>query len=562
MRKRILVTAGPIPAYIDPVKIVTNGFKGGLAKRCATDLRDTYGHHVDLMVWEMDAMRDEDWDGAVLRVHDVRDYVRAVAAAAKRYDAIVCAAAVANLMPSTTLRHKFASHELRPGDAVSIPFEIAPRAVDEVKRANPRCTLIAYKCLDADEKTLREAAATVLADAKADVVFANTPKDAKSKKLAMFKDGAVCECDFDEHTAIIDEVVRERHYRTKTIDLILDTTSDPRFAHAMQQVRLFESTMPTHGSVAIPVNIRNWPDAFVTTSRGHRDEPVIVLNVNDEKQVVYASGKATLNAPALMAAIRAHKGLYPEDEDFVVVHRHFSDPRYSSATRTPNGRVQHVAHVSPGTVEETELVRTAFGTPNVRRVEIQSHGAIYIRHMVPTDWTRYHTLYPSRYMSDSKEMDEAIESAKGLLGQDLKARSTLEVGAGGDTECAYALDTSVNAKNAENVTWDDIREMPDDAMELTIMRNCIAYLSRRQLVDIFRVSRRLVANTFDKAPQSILRNDECATCVEGRVTHSLLLPSDDVMTHGFYVRDRQLYDMLGARCLHYGKNSLLLTKGI
>ena len=36
--KRILVTGGPVHAFLDDVKIITNSFKGGLMARLVTDL--------------------------------------------------------------------------------------------------------------------------------------------------------------------------------------------------------------------------------------------------------------------------------------------------------------------------------------------------------------------------------------------------------------------------------------------------------------------------------------------------------------------------------------------
>lgn len=558
--KNVLVTAGPIPAYIDPIKIVTNGFKGGLAKKTATSLRDDYGHNVDLMVWENDPIKDEDWVGNILRVHDVRDYVKAVRNAAMQYDAIVCAAAVANLIPSNPMKHKFASHELRPGDAVSIPFEIAPRAVDEVKKANPRCTLIAYKCLDADEQTLRDAAMTVQRDAHTDIVFANTPTDAKHKKIAIFKDGATLECDFNTHIALINEAICEHHYKTKKLELVLNPETNQELAHILQQVRLIDSTMQQHGSVAIPINIHGWPDAFVTTARGHQGGPVIVLNVNDENQTIYATGKATLNAPALMATLRAYKKIHPDDHNMFVIHRHFYDDRYHNPISTFAGAIKRIPHINPGTTEEAQAMKDAFSDPTTICVEMQGHGAIYVRHIIPTDWKQYKNIYPKRYLSESKIVADAIKDAICQLNVDIKEAMTLEVGAGGDTECRLALDTSVPAYNAKNITWNDVCMLKDNELDLTIMRNCITYLTNQQLEYIFRTSKHLIANAFASAPKSMLRANECSTCVNDIVTHSLLMASDDLMSHSFYNINQDYLVSLGATITPYGSNSILITK--
>lgn len=69
------------------------------------------------------------------------------------------------------------------GEKFNIEFEIAPRAIDVVKQINPRCCLIGYKLFDAKtDEELIEIARHTLKDSKANIIFANTPKEAKTRK--------------------------------------------------------------------------------------------------------------------------------------------------------------------------------------------------------------------------------------------------------------------------------------------------------------------------------------------------------------------------------------------
>ena len=123
----------------------------------------------------------------IVTVTDVVEYCDWIREHALEFDAFIMAAAVANLMPSSPYEDKFPSHLYKVGDKFPIEFEIAPRAIDIVKEVNPRCCLIGYKLFDAKtDEELIEIARHTLHDSKANIIFANTPEEAKTRKIALF----------------------------------------------------------------------------------------------------------------------------------------------------------------------------------------------------------------------------------------------------------------------------------------------------------------------------------------------------------------------------------------
>jgi phosphopantothenoylcysteine synthetase/decarboxylase len=204
----ILLSAGPIPARLDAVKIITNRFKGGLAIKTAQMLRD---HNVRIVAWEGN---DYSTEIPIIPVRDVEDYYEVMRDT--HADAYILAAAVANLMPSDPLEGKFPSHNYKVGDKFPIIFEIAPRIIDKIRAWHPKSTLIGYKLFDADG--LIPAGRKVLQDSRAHVVFCNTPKDAKLCKIALTQSGAEIEQTFDEHVDFIEQAIRASHYSTQQVN--------------------------------------------------------------------------------------------------------------------------------------------------------------------------------------------------------------------------------------------------------------------------------------------------------------------------------------------------------
>lgn len=336
IRRSIAVSAGPIPARLDSVKFITNRFQGGLAMETAKRLAEEPGYDVTLVAWTYTKVptdlsrRFKD----VVRVRDVFEYYDWYVAHAKDFDAFVMAAAVANLTPVKPWDGKFPSHLYKPGDEFDIKFMIAPRAIDAIKPLNPRACLIGYKLFDApDDASLVDTARHTLSDSKANIIFANTPSEAKSRKLALTQDGSVIPCTFDEHCDLIVDAIRQHYYGTSIEPLTEVERADPDIREALATVENFESSFDGYGTVAIAV--RNRPGMFATTSRGHKAGPVLVRGVDTVRRIVHASGKATLNAPAMGTFL--WEAMAGDPFARVAVHRHFGPDRPEDGTASPRG---------------------------------------------------------------------------------------------------------------------------------------------------------------------------------------------------------------------------------
>lgn len=289
MKKKIVITAGPIPARLDSVKFLTNRFKGGLALKTANYLH-SMGHDVTIVAW---AHTELNTTLPVVKINDVVDYYNKVLEI--EADAYILAAAVANLMPSNTYEGKFPSHNYQVGDRFNIEFEIAPRVIDEIKNKYPRSALIGYKLYDGDDESLIKAGKKTLFDSKANVVFANHPAWAKNRKIVLTQDGAIFDTDFDGHCQLIHKLVSSNFYSTKIEDVKFDLNEDDNFV--INNYPKYESDGRVYGTFAIRKE-----NGFITTTRGKKtsvDDFSFVKSVNHNTFEIVANKKATLNAPLL-----------------------------------------------------------------------------------------------------------------------------------------------------------------------------------------------------------------------------------------------------------------------
>jgi len=287
--KRILLTAGPIPARLDSVKFLTNRFKGGLSVKTAHYLRDQ-GHDVTLVAWKHSDLKT---DLPIIPIVDVMDYYNTVLEF--EADAYILAAAVANLMPSNPYEGKFPSHNYKVGEKFNIEFEIAPRIIDDIKKRHPRSTLVGYKLYDGDYDHLIAAAKTTLFDSLANVVFANHPAWAKDRKIALTQDGAVFETTFDEHCQLIDQIVRAEFYQTVVQPTEVILAEEENFV--VNNYPSYPLDGRTYGTFALRRDT-----GFLTTTRGKKTgikAVAWVTDVNHDTKTITSSEKATLNAPLL-----------------------------------------------------------------------------------------------------------------------------------------------------------------------------------------------------------------------------------------------------------------------
>lgn len=545
MQKKVVISCGPIPARLDSVKFITNRFKGGLAFKTAAKLI-TSGYDVTVVTWKNTPYPDingvrasEFWmqdNVSLVTVNDVFEYYEWYTENAVNYDAFIMAAAVANLTPSNPYEGKFPSHNYKVGEKFNIEFEIAPRAIDVVKQKNPRACLIGYKLFDAKtDEELIDIARHTLKDAKANIIFANTPATAKSEKIAVTADNSVIRCSFDEHMELIMRAIDQEYFRT----VVQPMTSDeyPKFKQALAIVKMFDKTFPGFGTVAVPVAQDS--AEFATTARGHSGEPVIVRWIDIANRIIYATGKATLNAPTLNACLEQTECKY------IVVHRHDDDPLFRKGDHFD---AEISKYLFPGTVEEMEDVYNAFEDIDVYRVKLCNHGDISCLPIQDVNWERYYELFPERYFGMPDLMEEIIESYRG--------KETLEVGCNALAYTKYAYDPYVSAENAINLTYE---EYMSKHFDLVVARNSINYLDMDTIKSLLERTEYFIANTFRAAPSEKVSDREASVVLDGYVHHALRLPDDSIMPHTFHAYTVEDFEKLGFRVAqNYGKNSVLL----
>ena len=544
MKKSIVISCGPIPARLDTVKFITNRFNGGLAFKTASMLIENYvvngSDDIVIVKWVHTELPDNISEYAkkylenihIIDVNDVFEYYNWYSENAIRHDAFIMAAAVANLTPSNPYDGKFPSHNYKVGEKFNIEFEIAPRAIDVVKQKNPRATLIGYKLFDAaTDEELVQIARHTLSDAKANIVFANTPKTAKSKKIAVFSDGSTIECTFDEHVEMMIRMIDAKFFKTSIIKL--DEATAKFIKPYLEIVEQFEETFNEFGTVAFKV-----AGGFVTTARGHRSGAVFVKDIDYSTRTIYATDKATLNAPLL------HLALYRSDVDYVV-HRH----EMKDAITFP--------YAFPGTMDEVELVKKYFETYNGGDVlfNIEHHGYIHGRKYGVVDWNEYYKLFPDKYFSIKEEFGELIAK--------YDKDDILDIGGNIHPAGNYLLDTGVIVDGVHNITYDDLKN-GDKKFGLIVIKNAINYLSEEELLiakNALAEGGRFLANTFMTIPDIKVCKDEIAFSTkfgDETIIHHFLLRGNDVYYHTFYGRNKEFYNKHGFTVTPYGRNSAFI----
>lgn len=552
--KKVVISCGPIPARLDSVKFITNRFKGGLALKTAEYLINQEKYDVTIVKWQHTPLHDKLTQNQfcvhIVNVEDVFDYYNWYANHAAEYDAFIMAAAVANLTPSEPYKGKFPSHNYSVGESFPIQFEIAPRAIDVVKQKNPRACLIGYKLFDAaTDDELIDIARHTLSDAKANIIFANTPATAKTKKIAVMPDNTTIACSFDEHLELIKRAIDNQYFRTEIMAMPEDEKYKEAIDEAIATVKMFEKTFSNKfGTVAIPV--RDMAPMFATTSRGHKGEPVIVFSVDYRNKTIYATGKATLNAPTL-AAVLEHS-----PTDSIVIHRHDDDPLFDKTTPA----FSMTSYLFPGTMEEayavTDVVKRLWTEPkSAKRVKLLGHGDITIKPIRRVDWTRYYQDFPEKYFGISEEMQGIIDK--------YNKGETLEIGCNGTACTKYAYDPFVKAENAINLSFNEAIKKRYD---LAVAKNSVNYLTSEELQMLINAADRFVANTFLQAPQEKVTSEEAAVLssrpMGAAISHTLRLKDDSIARHEFWARTREDYEAMGLKVTPYGRNSALLTKNV
>ncbi len=308
--KNILITGGPVHAYLDDVKIITNKFRGGLMADLADNMDKKSRVEVTYLTSKGSTYPsrriDHSGDIHVIEHYGIDDYMRIVCELAPQMDVVVLGAAVANLIPKNKIKGKFDSHNYKPGDTIPIDFTIAPRVIDEVKKINPKCHLFGFKLLSGvDYYELVRAAYGVLLESKAVTVFANDAKDLM-QKYAVTKERGVHPIHNDEVAQWIIDRMEEKYYSTETsktnnIDKGMEEhkgyLNKLLCDHRNSFIETDEGYIFGSGAMRLDGDT-SW---FVTTSRGKKEieDYAFVSEVDHKNRKVYCetTKKASLNAP-------------------------------------------------------------------------------------------------------------------------------------------------------------------------------------------------------------------------------------------------------------------------
>lgn len=304
--KKILVTGGPVHAYLDAVKIITNRFKGGLMCQLAEALAGYDAAITYLCSPAVGALMPKQSDRIKVVTHNgYDDYHRKVLELSVSMDSVVLGAAVANLIPAKPWPGKFPSHNYKVGDVIPIDFMIAPRVIDEVKRSAPDTMLFGFKLLEGvSHEELISAAYGIVIEAKATAVFANDTADLQ-QKFAVTKERGVHPLSQHDLASWIWEMVNDMYYRSVIGGQVVVSCDAMNKINSLIRRYQEKFVRIESGLVFGTVAVRNG-NGFITTGRGKRelDSIAVVTHVDHQQRQVFVGGdmKASLNAPLLARA--------------------------------------------------------------------------------------------------------------------------------------------------------------------------------------------------------------------------------------------------------------------
>lgn len=291
--RTLVISAGPIPGRLDSVKYITNRFKGGLAFKTAEILSHPFD--VTIVKWKHTEYKGDITQ--IVNVEDVNEYMEYMTT--HQFDHYILAGAVANLVPVNHWKGKFPSHNYKAGEEFDIKFTIAPRIIDEIKKKYSRSTLIGYKLFDGTEEELIDAGWETLINSKANAIFCNTPQTAKTEKIMLLPDGSIHKMTFDEHIEKIKEILELKWYSTDVFD-IEDMSKYQKeineLSYLLDKIKVKKEPYE-FGTVACkePGN-----GNIITTTRGKREDGFCkIFHINHSYKKIFATHKATLNAPFL-----------------------------------------------------------------------------------------------------------------------------------------------------------------------------------------------------------------------------------------------------------------------
>jgi hypothetical protein len=407
MGKRILITAGPVYGRLDDNKIVSNRSRGIWALKFADWLHEETKHKVvvlvpDLMEREV-KLKLGYHDGLEIITHNgYESYRQKCQELAPEVDAAIMAAAVVNWIPEHPFLGKMPTNDVR----MEIPFILAPRVIEDMKRLNPTMTLIGCKLLfSMDYDTLIDAAYHVVLDARCNAVVANDARIGLKVKYVVHQDKAVTtfEGDFVGLYMHLLDVIEDVHYKTaiekgdpssiflpalwenatKLFDAIVNENREAFVSRGEAPCRCPDWWFPENrrkllrrlphgnglahhetcpkasgeGFVFGSVAVRLVDTYFLVSPREKgqlfTSKDAVVVKAVDGLLVRTLGGKATLNAPLLIR----HLQKFPQTQGVVHLHEHHDG-------------FPVVPYAPPGTVRDNERPIAGYV------YNIEGHGVI------------------------------------------------------------------------------------------------------------------------------------------------------------------------------------------
>jgi hypothetical protein len=384
--KKILITAGPVHVYLDDNKLITNKSRGIWAIKLAHFLRDE-----DFDLWEKEIhlllpkfLQSKEltkllncYPNTEIHYHDgYYDYAEKCYEFAKTFDAMIMASAVTNYIPEYPYKGKMPTTE----DRILIPFIKAPRVIEQIKKINPKITLIGCKLLSgSDYETLIENAYNVVLNSKCNAVIANDLSDLK-KKYLVFQDKSVLsfEDDFKGLYSQIWEILNDVHFRTEIksnrkpqenefFDKIVDKYRN-RFTKRINGKDF------VFGSLMMKVSDINLGDGYLVSPREKGQsfsskDAIFLEKIDFYKKIIYTyGGKATLNAPLLLNMIK-RTGFLTKGKVFAILHLH---------EQLSDKDVLTMDYAPPGTVRDTFRLDDEYarGVKDIYKINIKHHGFV------------------------------------------------------------------------------------------------------------------------------------------------------------------------------------------
>lgn len=381
---KVLVTAGTVYGRLDDNKLVGNRIRGIWATKFGQYLIN-YGHEVTLLVPDTfdvksinEYISDPSGDNFTLVKHDgYFSYAERCYELAPKMNAAVMAAAVVNWIPAEPIKGKMKTEGFAEGDIQNIPFMLAPRVIDRMRKLNPKLTLIGCKMTSGAEKveTLRQAYGTLL-KAHCNVVIANDLSNLKEKML-VYPDGhGLVMKNFEQMYSDLNALLWDQFYRTEpTSPEQVRTAARPMqqsdidyaggvFNRLCDEYRDRFKKRPegpsgaerVFGSLAVRID-----DDHVLVSPREKGlmfsaaDAVVVTKVDHANRIVHTLNgkKATLNAPLLLRVMDAHRAR-------AAVHLHEDLPGCETYPYAP-----------PGTVRDNDRPFTE------RSFNIEGHGCVF-----------------------------------------------------------------------------------------------------------------------------------------------------------------------------------------